>query len=192
MKVEIGGNKYDVPVSWRELPFRNYIAALDHSLKGESDPVGYLSAITGIEIEVLRNTSVEGLAYIMQMVDFVNDPNGLAIYNKVEDKFQIDIGTQPYWKLELCNQEVKRVWSELYGDKKELTEAEVMHVYLKASSLFVRTYTDGLTYTTRKWFRKKEVTLEAIEIEDSPVASVYGLAVFFCKLLRPLTLTMRK
>ena len=192
MKVEIGGKKYDVPVSWRELTYSRYIAALDYSLAGEGDPVGYLNAVTGIPVEVLNQTSIDGLAKIMTMVDFINNTDSLMTYNVVDPNLKIDIGTQPYWKLEVCNQEIKRVWNELYKDKKELSEAEVMHVYMKCAPVFVKTYTEGLTYEVKKFFRKKKVVVEAIDIEDKPIPSVYGLAVFFCKLLRPLTLITRK
>lgn len=159
---------YQVPTNWNAIEFGHYLSIINASQK-EVKPLELLSVITGIPADVLGKCELWAVQQIADLVSFVHEPDSLDAYNVVDDKFaNFDIRNESYENFEYCNQIVKNKWAELYPDEKQLTEWQVMHVYLNASPEIVKTYLD-------------------IDILSMPIPATYGLAVFFCKEYRNLT-----
>ena len=161
MKVKIENTEYNIPQSWNDITYNQFLLITAAATRN-AEPLEMLSLITGIDQEVLSHCTVQGLTDISTLVSFVQEADTLEPYNVVDEKLQVDIRNMPYYKYEICSQEVKRLWAELYPDKSQLEPEEVLNVYMNAAPVIVREYLE-------------------IEIGEMPVSTTYGLALFFSK-----------
>ena len=158
---------YNIPSNWNDISFGRYLAIVNKSM-GEIDPIGYLSTVTDIPAHVIENTPAIIVEQLYSVVSFIHE-DGLQVYNVYPAELeQIEIKEKPYRHFIATSNAVTVHWRELYGDKLELSEAEVNNVYLHAAVTAVKEYM-------------------GLDILTMPIPSSYGLAVFFCSLFRNLT-----
>lgn len=160
--------KHQVPTSWADVSFQTYIDMLVCAFRN-ADEFEIVSARTGIDVEILKQTDYLGFLKIVELTEFMS--GSLEAFAVVPDDMKIDIATQPYEKYYICKQAIKAEWTKLFGDKAQLEPAEATIVYLSAAPVFCKQYLE-------------------IEIQDKPIPAVYGIAVFFCNLFKSSTLVM--
>ena len=119
IQANLRGVLIDIPTSWNDVPFKNYIKFLD----GGFEPKSVVMALTSITPKDYDKLTIADLGAINMALSFTTEPPNAFLSD--EEIKKIDIGFESYGKLEVC----KAKLIEVDANYKALTT--LCNVYLE-------------------------------------------------------------
>lgn len=97
IEAKLNGQTIQIPTSWEDVPFKNYIKFLS-----ATNNIEILNSITGIEKEVLLQLAPDAFGSMFMLISFVNEPpNAVA---PADLKF--DVAKDSYGKIEVAKAKI--------------------------------------------------------------------------------------
>ena len=72
MKVKIENTEYNIPQSWNDITYNQFLLITAAATRN-AEPLEMLSLITGIDQDVLSHCTIQGLTDISTLVSFVQE-----------------------------------------------------------------------------------------------------------------------
>lgn len=149
LKIIISDKDYKVPTSWKDITYDRYCEIINFV---GTDPIEFISVVSGIPCSTLKNTDVESIGIMTNLFTFVSDVSLLHAFSSYKDGLKI--GKQSWHKLERAKNEIKRHKHylcsakgiiKIYLDKDIGSESIIkvwgeVNYYLKEINLFFEKY----------------------------------------------------
>lgn len=105
--IKIADKDYQVRTSWKDVTYSNFCDII--SFEDEKDTYGFISVVSGIECNTLKNIDDESLLTIKNLISFVEDYSFLEKFNFVDaDLSKFNIGNHSWYKLEKAKREITK------------------------------------------------------------------------------------
>jgi hypothetical protein len=97
IEAKINGEIVNIPTSWEDVPFKNYIKMLSASTNIE-----ILNSITGIDKELLLQLAPDAFGTLFMLISFTNEPPNA----QPPKDLKFDIGKESYGKIEVAKAKI--------------------------------------------------------------------------------------
>ena len=97
IEAKLNGELINIPTSWDDVPFKNYIKYLS-----ATNNIEILNSITGIDKETLLQLAPDAFGTLFMLISFVNEPPNA--HQPTDMKF--DIGKESYGKIEVAKAKI--------------------------------------------------------------------------------------
>jgi hypothetical protein len=97
IEVKLNGESINIPTSWEDVPFKNYIKMLS-----ATNNIEILNSITGIDKETLLQLAPDAFGTLFMLISFTNEAPPATLTTPIP----FDIGKESYGKIEVAKAKI--------------------------------------------------------------------------------------